>query len=183
MAATTHQTARLSTGKHGSPAEGACVMELASMLAGEPFTDAPPSVCPVIRDFLRSYNDRIDDERRQDLYACAAEVVDSRSTAFVETERLRLCAEAARTAYWSWASLPSFPMFPLRGHAAVRAGWALASGRGSEHARALALVDDLVDAGRQARRADEQPSFASEALAPFPVGEGREAVVVADLVT
>lgn len=54
-------------------------MKLASMLADEGFTDAPPSVCPVIRDFLRSYNDRIDYERRQDLYGCAAAVVGSRS--------------------------------------------------------------------------------------------------------
>ena len=94
MSGIEHQTVRLSTGSHSVPAEGACVMELASMLAGEPFTDAPDSVCPVIRDFLRSYNDRIDDEGRQALYACAAAVVGSRSTPCVEHERLRLCAEA-----------------------------------------------------------------------------------------
>src|SRR5688500_13699426 len=84
MTPTSHQTTRLSMGRHRSPAEGACVMELASMLEGREFTDTPDSVCPVIRDFLRSYNDRIDDERRQDLYACASAVVGSRSTACVE---------------------------------------------------------------------------------------------------
>jgi hypothetical protein len=39
-------------------------MELSSMLAGEPFTDHPVAVCPVIGALLRTYNDTIDDERR-----------------------------------------------------------------------------------------------------------------------
>src|SRR5437764_4983871 len=73
-----HQTIRLGRGKHASPDEGACVMELASMLAGEPFSDHPESVCPVISTFLRSYNDAVDDRRRQDLYAYAARAVGSR---------------------------------------------------------------------------------------------------------
>ena len=72
MAQRSYQTLTLSKGKHDSPEDGACVMELASMLAGEPFSDHPESVCPVIGSFLRAYNDRIDDARRQDLYASAA---------------------------------------------------------------------------------------------------------------
>ena len=63
-----HQTVRLSPGRHGRPEDGVCVMELASMLAGERFSDRPRSVCPVIAAFLRSYNDQVDDRRRQDLY-------------------------------------------------------------------------------------------------------------------
>ena len=73
-----HQTIRLSGGGGGfgsdSPDEGACVMELASMLAGEEFSDQPVSVCPVIGAFLRKHNDSIDDERQQDVYAYAAKV-------------------------------------------------------------------------------------------------------------
>lgn len=53
-------------------------MELASMLAGEAFSDHPRSVCPVIGAFLRTYNDSIDDERRQALYPYASKVVGSR---------------------------------------------------------------------------------------------------------
>ena len=158
MAATTHQTARLSTGKHGSPAEGTCIMELASMLADEPFTDTPQSVCPVIRDFLRSYNDRIDDLRRQDLYASAAAAVGSRSSASVERERLRLCADAARTVQWRWPSLAIFPVFPVRRHAAMRAGWALAIDHDSGHSRALALFNDLLDVGHDAPGGDQLAS-------------------------
>jgi hypothetical protein len=76
----THQTVRLSRGKHAGPDHGACVMELASMLAGETFTDHPKSVCPVIGSFLRTYNDLVDDDRRQALYPCASKVVGSKGS-------------------------------------------------------------------------------------------------------
>jgi hypothetical protein len=82
-----NQTIRLSKGKHSSPEEGACAMELASMLAGESFTDEPASVCPVIASFLRAYNDSVDDERRRDLLAYAAKVVGSRACAEVQSAR------------------------------------------------------------------------------------------------
>lgn len=84
----THQTVRLESGRHHSPQQGACVMELASMLAGEPFSDHPAAVSPSIAAFLRAYNDMLDDTRRQDLYACAAMVVGTNSTA--EAERMRM---------------------------------------------------------------------------------------------
>ncbi len=87
MSQVTHQTVRLSKGKHQSPEAGACVMELVSMLAGEPFSDHPASVCPVIGSFLRSYNDAIGDERRQDLYAYAAKVVGSRGSQELQDAR------------------------------------------------------------------------------------------------
>src|SRR5207237_10059017 len=91
----THQTVRLSKGKHSSPEEGACVMELASMLAGEPFSDHPASACPVIGSFLRAYNDSVDDRRRQDMYAYAARVVGSRTGAEVQRARAERLLEWA----------------------------------------------------------------------------------------
>ena len=51
----------------------------------------------------------------------------------------------------------------------MRAGWALATGRDPEHARALARVNDLLEPGRQARRVDEDVSAAAEVLAPSPL--------------
>jgi len=89
-----HQTIRLSRGKHSSPEEGACVMELASTLARARFSDHPVSVCPVIGSLLRAYNDSIDAERRQDLYAYAAKVVGSRGS------EARQQARAARLNAW-----------------------------------------------------------------------------------
>jgi hypothetical protein len=87
MAPVTHQTIKLSRGKHTSQEKGACVMELASMLAGEPFSDHPQSVCPVIAALLRTYNDSVGDERRQDLYAYAAKTVGSRGSRSLERAR------------------------------------------------------------------------------------------------
>src|SRR5436305_9800341 len=91
MSKQSHQTAKLGRGKHASPEDGVCVMELASMLAGEPFGDQPRAVCPVIGAVLRPYNDSVDDTRRQDLYAYAAKIVSTRGDR--KTTRLR-----ARTA-------------------------------------------------------------------------------------
>jgi hypothetical protein len=87
MSRVSYQTIKLSPGKHYSPDDGACVMELASMLAGEPFNDHPASVCPVLGSLLRSYNDSVDDEARQDLYGYAARVVGTRADADVERRR------------------------------------------------------------------------------------------------
>jgi hypothetical protein len=93
MSRVSHQTIKLSPGKHYSPDDGACVMELASMLAGEPFNDHPASVCPVLGSLLRSYNDSVDDDARQDLYAYAARVVGTRADADVERRRTECVAD------------------------------------------------------------------------------------------
>src|SRR4051794_8559268 len=85
-----HQNVKLSRGKHRTPEDGACVMELASMLAGERFTDAPQAVCPVIAGFLRAYNDTVDDRRRQDLYGLASQVVGTRGGEVAARQRSAL---------------------------------------------------------------------------------------------
>jgi hypothetical protein len=91
-----HQTIRLSRGRHAGPHEGACVMELASMLAGEPFGDHPACASPVIAALLRAYNDRVGDERRQDLRSYASVVVGTRGDEALEAARAALCARWAR---------------------------------------------------------------------------------------
>jgi hypothetical protein len=91
MPAPTHQTVRLSRGRHTRSEQGACVMELASMLAGEPFSDHPAGTSPVIGAFLRAYNDDVDDERRQSLYRYAALVVGTRAFDHVERARASAC--------------------------------------------------------------------------------------------
>lgn len=49
---------KLEPGRHRSPAEGVCIVELASILAGEEFSDRPGCVCEVLAAFLRNWNDR-----------------------------------------------------------------------------------------------------------------------------
>ena len=88
-----HQTVRLTRGPNSSPDEGVCVMELASMLAGEPFCDRPSGVSAVITGVLRTHNDRIDDRRRQDLYRYAAQVVGTGGDAEAERARAKRCLE------------------------------------------------------------------------------------------
>jgi hypothetical protein len=146
-----YQTVKLAAGKHDEPTEGVCVMELASMIAGEPFTDHPRSVCPVIAAFLRSYNDAIDDPRRQDLYRLAALSVGTRETWVVEQLRTRRCREWAEEVWRSrpWA-LRLFRRIDLAPECGIKAGAAARSavaaiGRHTDetHAKALALVEEL----------------------------------------
>jgi len=96
MNVVSHQTVRLAKGKHESLDKGVCVMELASMLAGETLTDRPTSVCPVIAAFLRVYNDGIDDRRRQDLRRFASLAVGTRRDHEVEALRADLCVAWVR---------------------------------------------------------------------------------------
>jgi hypothetical protein len=171
VALANHQTIRLSKGKHASPSEGACVMELASMLAGEPFSDRPASVCPVIAGFMRSYNDRIDDERRQDLYRYASEVVGSRATPEVEHARERRCLEWAeemrrqrpRPLRWMVRTTPATVDRRLGLDAAgTYAARSIRRHGDRTHAAALALMDELLGMGRTASApaATPQPTAA-----------------------
>lgn len=184
VAQTTYQTIRLSKGKHASPGEGACVMELASMLAGEPFSDRPASVCPVIAGFMRAYNDRIDDERRQDLYRYAAEVVGTRTVPEVEHARERLCLEWAeamrrqrpRPLRWMGRSGPGSIDRRLGLDAAgTYAARSIRRHSDRTHAAALALVDELIAMGRVsdarcAPAADATPASPSAEVPPLTTG-------------
>ena len=95
MPPVSHQTIKLSRGRHSSAEHGACVMELASMLAGEGFSDHPRSVSRPIASFLRGYNDLVDDRRREDLYGYAARAVGTADCGEIEEAR------AARLLAWA----------------------------------------------------------------------------------
>lgn len=95
-ASASHQTVRLARGRHQRPEDGVCVMELASMLAGEPFTDRPRTVCRVIAAVLRCCNDRFDSTTRQLLFRYAADSVGTAGNARVSATRVGHCAEAVR---------------------------------------------------------------------------------------
>jgi hypothetical protein len=55
----------LSRGGHTDPAQGACFMEYASLLAGEKFTDCPRCTHPLLAHTARMVNDVLDDDNRQ----------------------------------------------------------------------------------------------------------------------
>jgi hypothetical protein len=155
-----YKTVKLSRGKHTSPADGVCVMELSSMIAGEPFSDQPLCVCPVVAAFLRAYNDSLDDRRRQDLYRYAAEVIDTRDTAEVERRRIERVVEWGRDTRASRNRLLSLMRrvdLGLRPAATARSAASFAVnaiGRRSDsnHRRALGLVEELCAMRSSGRR-------------------------------
>jgi hypothetical protein len=142
-----HQTAQLAPGRHRSPRDGVCVMELVSMLAGERFSDRPRTACPVIGSFLSAYNDAVDDLRRRDLLLYAPEVVGTRASREVVRRRVELCRgftarfETGRPAGRGLS-------VTLRARAeeiGYRAGLAAAGNPdGSSHSMALALLETLI---------------------------------------
>jgi hypothetical protein len=131
-------------------------MELASMLAGEPFTDRPASVCPVIAAFLRAYNDLVDDRRRQDLYRLATLSVGTRSTREVQQARAEHCLEVAHelSARGGLGWLRRRGMSAGQGVALDGLTWRVARMLRScgepGHRRALALVEELAAIGSPA---------------------------------
>ncbi len=177
MSQFSHQTIRLGKGKHQSPEQGACVMELASMLAGEPFTDHPRSVSAPIASFLRRYNDLLDERRRQDLYPYASLVVGTAARAATELARVeRLLGWADDL--WERRRWPvccrligvrrgrsrvSHP--EVAGSYAVRA---LPRMSDQTHAQALALVDELIAMGSDGGPEHER-ELTSPAMSAGPV--------------
>lgn len=162
MSATSHQTIRLSRGTHKSPEEGACVLELASMLGGEPFSDHPNSVCPVIGSFLRDYNDSVSDERRQDLYRYAAAVVGTRASMRAQRARAahlaRWTSEMRRRRYATFlpdllARALSRLLRPPAGIDALASDALRSLGGHTDqtHAAVLALVEELLAIGAPER--------------------------------
>ena len=86
---------RLTDGGHSSPREGVCVVELASLLAQEEFSDRPRCVCPVIGALLRGLNDRAPYAERQRLSPYAQRIVGSRGSPRVTRERRDICLQWA----------------------------------------------------------------------------------------
>src|SRR3954462_909896 len=141
MTGPSHQTVRLARGRHASQHVGVCVMELASMLADEPFSDRARSISPTIGALLRTYNDGLDDVRRQDLYAVAAAIVGTAARRSVERERISRCLAFASE---HGARLPGRRAGLGLATPEAAGSWAaLIALRTGAHTEALALVDEL----------------------------------------
>ena len=167
------QTVRLGAGSHASPAQGACVMELASMLAGARFSDRPRTVCPVIAGFLRSYNDRLPERELDQLYALAPLVLGSASTRSVRRHR------TFRLLEWAGFRDPARPRRffsprPPRDQVVVVA--AIAAVRLAPDRRRVAvaaLVAELVAMGEASGRESVERTGALSPPALVPGGEDR----------
>ena len=133
---------RLEPGAHESPRDGVCVMELASLLADEEFSDSPECVCPVIASFMRGWNDRLGYSDRQRLLPYAARVVGTSGDREATRRRRQICLE------WIGAHDPG-ERLALRARIAMLlgAGQALDLDRGApEYAARLCFASDDPDA-------------------------------------
>lgn len=86
----------LSRGRHGSARDGACFMELASMMAGERWSDRPSCTHPLLAAVARHVNDHTSDEGRQRLARLIPSVIGLTSDDLRVDARIALrCATTA----------------------------------------------------------------------------------------
>ena len=73
---------------HATRADGMCVAEAVACLFGEPHSDHPAGLCPVLGAFVRPWGDALDDADRNRLLApFVRRLVGTKSTAAVEEQR------------------------------------------------------------------------------------------------
>ena len=70
----------LSRGKHRRPEDGACFMEMASVLAGSRWSDSPPGTHPLLAHLARLVNDATSDDGRASLAPMVPSVIGLDST-------------------------------------------------------------------------------------------------------
>ena len=176
----TFQTARLGVGRHDGPGRVVCVMELASMLAGERFSDRPTSVCPVIGAILRAYNDNLSDQLRGDLYRYAAEAVGTRGGYALQRRRAEVALMWARDGHESrsdrWRGLRKPPPEPdpswspdLIAEYVIRSLGRRVSA--DDHGRVLGLLDGLIALGSERQLVEHLPQALEDC------GRGEEILV------
>jgi hypothetical protein len=84
----------LDRNSHSSFEDGVCAMEAASYIAGEPWSDHPNCVCPVIGAFMRSWNDDLpDDERTVLLLPLVPRTVGTRGSDALANRRATMAAD------------------------------------------------------------------------------------------
>jgi hypothetical protein len=152
---------RLEPGSHRSPDDGVCIVELASIIGGEPFSDRPACVCRVLGSFLRGWNDRAGYADRQRLQPYASRVVGTGGYPPMSRIRRDICLR------WAGADLDRGPLGRLGARLRVRAriAWTvgvwsairLEEGAGAYAARvcfarggsaeAFALLDRMLEVG------------------------------------
>jgi hypothetical protein len=85
-------TLTLERGSHSDHA-AMCVMEAVAYVAGEKWSDSPVCASPVIAGFLRSWNDAMNDEDRQQLKPLIPRLVNTRGDEATELRRSYLALD------------------------------------------------------------------------------------------
>lgn len=82
----------LSKGSHQTKTEGLCAAEAVALIGGEPHSDHPKCLSPVLGEAIRWINDVMDDEARQLLIALIPDLIDTNDPA-LERQRAILLAQ------------------------------------------------------------------------------------------
>lgn len=150
----------LSRGKHRTPRSGACFMEMASVLAGERWSDQPQCTHPLLAGLARLVNDSISDVRRRELVELIPSVVGVRGSG--------LAWEVSLVSAVAVEAILDVPEERQR---------ALAAGLIRCEELAVALGPDRVEGVEAIRRAlDDVPlavSWADRFLKPGPISTGQ----------
>ncbi|TIL87518.1 MAG: hypothetical protein E5Y73_25255 [Mesorhizobium sp.] len=125
---------RLSPGKHSSPAEGMCAMELVAFLDGGPHTDQPRCTSELVSAFVRSINDNMPDDVRHKLLPYLPRLIGT-----VSEEH-----EQERHDYFAWQTIRVFAPAALRAQGYRRFARVLQNAETLRNARAVA---DTVQRG------------------------------------
>jgi hypothetical protein len=141
----------LSYGTHATPDEGRCAMEWVSYLAGEPHSDSPACVSPVLRALCISLNDDLPERPRQRLRPYLARTIGTAGDGLDE-ERAWLAMDwLMRTYAPRWLSLVSLE--------AEAAG--LADGPEITDGGALRAALEPLERARAATRRSRAAAFSS----------------------
>jgi hypothetical protein len=133
----------LAHGTHAAPEEGRCAMEWVSHLAGEPHTDAPTCVSPVLRAVCVTLNDGLADGPRQRLRPYLARTIGTADDGLDPARAWAAMDWLLRTYTPVWLRLAGLPgeAAALAAGPPIRCGETLAAG-----------VADLAHGRRAARR-------------------------------
>lgn len=95
---------RLQMGRHTSPRDGLCAMEMVAFIERLPHSDSPPCTCPVIAAYVRVINDAMGTAERQQLLPYLPRLVDTVAPQY----------EQQRGEYLAWQSIRVFVPLALR---------------------------------------------------------------------
>lgn len=140
------ETATFAKGAHDPTSGEMCVMETAAYIAGEPWSDHPQCVSPVIATFLRNWNDSLNEPPRTELLRPLLPlVIGTRTTDADEGTRVWMATDWLLRVYTpAWMELmPSPPVPPL-----TSAEIAVAMQSVLDRARAVDLVRRMCAVGR-----------------------------------
>jgi hypothetical protein len=146
----------LAYGTHASPQDGRCAMEWVSYLAGEPHSDQPTCVSPVLRAMCIALNDGLDQDVRQHLRPYLTRTIGTAEDG-LDTWRGWMAMDWLARAYTpAWLHLAGLSD---RAHR-------LESAAPVNDAQSLALALELLQDARRESRAARARAFGS----PLPTG-------------